>query len=161
MNTLYEQAISGLMEDGYAVVENFLSEGLTGGLRGILKSQYSQGEFKKAGIGKLTGFQENPEIRSDYIHWLGDQSKQPVEQDFLNLVNDFVEYLNETCFTGIKGFEFHYALYPKGSFYKRHRDQFSNDDSRKYSLILNSTVMSRCYGRNWALVLEGYSRTKS
>src|SRR5690606_18682797 len=44
-------------------------------------------------------------------------------------------YLNRTCFTGIRSYEFHYAVYPKGSFYKRHLDQFSNDPGRKFTMI--------------------------
>ncbi len=48
----------------------------------------------------------------------------------------FVLYLNETCYTGITGYEFHYARYGEGSFYKRHLDQFRNDGSRQYSMIM-------------------------
>ena len=35
-----------------------------------------------------------------------------------------------------QGYEFHYALYETGSFYKKHMDQFRNNDSRKYSMIM-------------------------
>ena len=51
-------------------------------------------------------------------------------------MDEFVSYLNETCYTGITGYEFHYTLYEKGSFYLKHLDQFRNNDSRKYSMIL-------------------------
>ncbi|HPF98349.1 MAG TPA: 2OG-Fe(II) oxygenase, partial [Mangrovimonas sp.] len=44
-------------------------------------------------------------------------------------------YLNKTCFLGILQKEFHYALYPKGTFYKRHLDTFQNDDRRKLSFV--------------------------
>ncbi|MFD1079741.1 2OG-Fe(II) oxygenase, partial [Longispora fulva] len=43
--------------------------------------------------------------------------------------------LNKTCFLGILHKEFHYALYPEGTFYKRHLDTFQNDDRRKLSLV--------------------------
>jgi len=36
---------------------------------------------------------------------------------------------------GIMQKEFHYALYPKGTFYKRHIDTFQNDDRRKLSIV--------------------------
>ena len=41
---------------------------------------------------------------------------------------------------GIQRQEFHYALYPEGTFYKRHLDTFQNDKSRKLSVVcyLNS-----------------------
>ena len=50
-------------------------------------------------------------------------------------MDDFVQYLNETCYTGITSYEFHYAMYEKGSFYKRHLDRFRNDDRRLFSMI--------------------------
>ncbi len=36
---------------------------------------------------------------------------------------------------GILHKEFHYALYPEGTFYKRHLDTFQNDDRRKLSIV--------------------------
>jgi SM-20-related protein len=48
----------------------------------------------------------------------------------------FVLFLNASCYTGITGYEFHYTLYEKGSFYKKHFDQFRNNDSRQYSMIM-------------------------
>jgi SM-20-related protein len=59
----------------------------------------------------------------------------PFEQAFLLLAENFIDYLNQTCYAGINDYEFHYAVYEEGSYYKRHKDQFKNDDSRKYSLI--------------------------
>jgi SM-20-related protein len=46
-----------------------------------------------------------------------------------------VNFLNTTCFTGINDYEFHYALYEKGSFYKKHLDQFKGNNSRQFTLI--------------------------
>ena len=36
---------------------------------------------------------------------------------------------------GILHLEFHYAIYPEGTFYKRHLDTFQNDDRRKLSMV--------------------------
>jgi SM-20-related protein len=43
--------------------------------------------------------------------------------------------MNETCYAGITGYEFHYAFYEEGSFYKRHVDQFQNNQGREFSMI--------------------------
>ena len=51
-------------------------------------------------------------------------------------MDTFVSFLNEACYTGITGYEFHYTLYEKGSFYKRHVDQFRSSDKRQYSMIM-------------------------
>ncbi len=50
-------------------------------------------------------------------------------------VNSLIAYLNVTCYTGINDVEFHYAYYARGSFYKRHLDQFKTDSGRKFSLV--------------------------
>ena len=57
------------------------------------------------------------------------------EKLYFDRINDFVHYLNRTCFLGIQEKEFHYALYPEGTFYKRHLDTFQNDSRRKLSMV--------------------------
>ena len=70
------------------------------------------------------------------MHWLDRDSQDITELQFFALMDDFVQYLNETCYTGITDYEFHYTLYEAGSFYKRHLDQFKNDQSRQFSMIM-------------------------
>jgi SM-20-related protein len=38
------------------------------------------------------------------------------------------------------GYEFHYALYEKDSFYKKHLDQFQNNKSRAFTMIMYLNV---------------------
>ena len=52
-----------------------------------------------------------------------------------NQVDAFVSYLNRSCYTGITGYEFHFALFDKGSFYRKHLDQFQDNSSRQFSMI--------------------------
>jgi SM-20-related protein len=54
------------------------------------------------------------------------------ESDYFNLLDIFVGFLNRTCYVGMAGDEFHCALYEQGSFYKKHRDQFKNDQGRAF-----------------------------
>ena len=53
--------------------------------------------------------------------------------------------------------EFHYALYPIGTFYKRHLDTFQNDDSRKLSIVcyLNDEDWLPEYGGELVIYKEG------
>jgi len=59
---------------------------------------------------------------------------------------------------GITEKEFHYALYPEGTFYKRHLDTFQNDSRRKLSMVcyLNDEDWKPEYGGELAL----YTGTK-
>ena len=93
-----------------------------------------------AGIGNNTALQHDKLIRSDRIYWLDRSHDNPSEIAFFELMDSFVSYLNSTCYTGITGYEFHYALYEKGSFYKKHLDQFKNNKSRAFSMIMYLNV---------------------
>jgi len=57
---------------------------------------------------------------------------------------------------GIAKQEFHYALYPEGTFYKRHLDTFQNDSSRKLSIVcyLNDEDWKPEYGGQLTLYLN-------
>ena len=51
-------------------------------------------------------------------------------------IEGFIQHLNRTCFTSISSYESHYAQYGKNTFYKRHLDQFKNENGRQFSVIL-------------------------
>ena len=57
---------------------------------------------------------------------------------------------------GILQKEFHYAIYPEGTFYKRHLDTFQNDDRRKLSIVcyLNEANWPKENGGELTLYLE-------
>lgn len=143
LNPVYEKVITDLLEQQYSVVDNFFSDLEVENLRNILLEKYAEDEFKKAAIGNQFAEQIIRTIRGDFISWIDEKNLLPPEKVFFEKINDFTEYLNRTCFLGIQEHEFHYALYPKGTFYKRHLDTFQNDDSRKLSIV--------CYlnNENW------------
>jgi len=89
--------------------------------------------------------------------WIDEKDQTQVETLFFKRLNDLVAYLNRTCFLGILQTEFHYALYPTGTGYKRHLDSFQNDNKRKLSIAfyLNSEDWSQTDGGALALYLEG------
>ncbi len=89
-----------------------------------------------AGTGNSAILTHDQLFRSDVIYWLDRKHEDIYENSFFDLMDSFVSHLNATCFTGIKTFEFHYSLYKPGSFYKKHIDQFKNNDSRQFSMIL-------------------------
>lgn len=89
-----------------------------------------------AGIGRHEGYHLDDDYRKDKICWLEKSSHCIHEISFFKLMEDFIHYLNKTCFAGIQTFEFHYAFYDQGSFYKKHLDQFQGNDSRIYSIII-------------------------
>ena len=118
------------------MAENFLNESLAARLKENLAGLFSAKLLRSAGTGNHILAVQNKSVRSDIIYWLDREHNDPHENDFFDLVDDFVSHLNRTCYTGITGYEFHYTLYETGSFYKKHFDQFRNNDSRQYSMIM-------------------------
>lgn len=134
-NPLYEQIISDIGTKQFSIVENFFTEEDVAVLRQSLIEKYEEDAFKKAAIGNR--FEETiiKSIRGDVILWMDETKADATELLFFNKINDLVQYLNKTCFMGILHKEFHYAIYPKNTFYKRHIDTFQNDDRRKLSFV--------------------------
>lgn len=134
-NPVYEKIIDDLLNQQYSIIENFFDLSEVQQLRDSLLNKYEEDNFKKAAIGNRTNEMIAKSIRGDFILWLNEAEAGAAETTFFNRINDFVEYLNKTCFMGILHKEFHYALYPEGTFYKRHLDTFQNDDRRKLSMV--------------------------
>ena len=124
------------MDTKIGITEHFLSDALAKHLKENLNILYAQKQLLYAGTGNDTLVLHDKLVRSDAIYWLDRKHNDPYENEFFDLMDEFVSHLNSTCYTGITGYEFHYALYEKGSFYKKHFDQFKNTASRQYSLIM-------------------------
>jgi len=140
LNPFYEEIIAGLINENLAVFEGFFEPNLLNDLTNRLEQHLEDEKLRSAGIGNKDFLSVDKQVRTDKILWLSDNPDHPAEKAFMEAVSQFSEYMNRTCFAGIRGGEFHYACYEQGAFYKRHIDQFIYDDARKYSLI---TYLSR------------------
>jgi SM-20-related protein len=156
LNPLYEKVIDGLMEQRYSIVDDFFTKEEVAGLRKALMQKYDEDQFKKSAIGNQSNEKIIDAVRGDFILWLDEANAEDAERNFFNKLNDFTQYLNRTCFMGIAKQEFHYAVYPEGTFYKRHLDTFMNDSSRKLSVVcyLNDEDWKPEYGGELTLYTE-------
>lgn len=134
-NPLYEKIITGLVEDQFCIVEDFFSLEEVRAMRNVLLKKFEEENFKKAAIGNRVSETIEKSVRGDFILWIDESDDGEAEKIFFGKINSLIEYLNKTCFLGILQKEFHYAVYPEGTFYKRHLDTFQNDDRRKLSLV--------------------------
>ncbi|MES2849255.1 MAG: 2OG-Fe(II) oxygenase [Bacteroidota bacterium] len=135
MDNRFDLLIDTYLENNIGIDAGFLNKALSAGLHQNIEDLQSDGLMTAAGIGNETVKDAGQKMRSDKIYWMDKSHDNIFEQEFLQLAEDFIERLNSTCYTGINAYEFHYAVYEEGSFYKRHKDQFQNDSNRKYSLI--------------------------
>jgi SM-20-related protein len=132
----FDCLIDSYINNKVGIADHFLSDTLAADLKQNLITLFQQNQLLSAGIGNDRIVVNNQLVRGDSIYWLDRKHDTPCENVFFDLMDNFVGYLNQTCYTGITGYEFHYTLYQKGSFYKKHLDQFQNNDSRKYSMIM-------------------------
>lgn len=131
----FELLIKSYIEDKVGINEHFLSKELVQSLRLNLNNLFFKNAFKDAGTSN-NNIVVNKLLRRDKIYWLDKAHHNDAEDDFFKVMDAFVVHLNSTCYTGITSYEFHYAIYEEGDFYSPHLDQFRNNDSRKYSMIL-------------------------
>lgn len=155
-NPKYEKIIDDLLLQQYSIVDDFFSTDEVNLLRQNLLSKYEEDEFKKSAIGDQFNEQIVKSIRGDFISWINESETNEPEKLFFDKIDEFTLYLNRTCFLGIQDREFHYALYPIGTFYKRHLDVFQNNDSRKLSIVcyLNDETWLPEYGGELAIYKE-------
>lgn len=138
MHTFEEQLdyiVDGLVEHNFAVVDHFLPQYLTRQLLESLLQLREEGELKKAGIGKQQNFQVDKTIRGDYIKWIDPQTTHKITHEFLEKIETLMQYLNHTCYLGLKDYESHFAVYPPGTFYKRHADRFQQSSHRIITFV--------------------------
>jgi SM-20-related protein len=136
LEKIFDTLIDSFIESKVGIANNFLNITLAAQLKSNLIGLYNEKSMVSAGIGNETITVHNKLVRSDVIYWLDRKHNNKHENDFFDLMDDFVKHLNSTCYTGITGYEFHYTLYEKGSFYKKHIDQFQQNGSRAYSMVM-------------------------
>lgn len=144
MKNNFEALIASYIENKVGISENFLSNDLANNLKQNLLALQQKSLLIEAGTGNSEIISYDSAVRSDSIYWLDKKNNNSFENDFFQQIEAFIIYLNQSCYTGITSYEFHYSLYEKGDFYLKHLDQFKNNPSRKYSMIsyLNSNWQS-------------------
>ena len=131
-----EVIVSALEKDGWCIVPGFLEPSLWRAMAAEAREMYAEGEFRQAGVGRNQGFMIRPEIRNDRVLWLDPASPTPLQSEYLARMEWLRQRINRELQLGLFGYESHYALYPAGSFYRRHLDQFRGAGHRTVSCIL-------------------------
>ena len=135
MNNQFDLLIDSYLANKIGITPFFLTPELSAGLQQNIVQLQKDNQMTAAGIGNEQVKDANQKMRADKIFWMDKDHDNLFEKEFLQLIENFIDHLNRTCYAGINAYEFHYAVYEKGSFYKRHKDQFKNNSNRKYSLI--------------------------
>lgn len=127
--------VDQLAENDYVVVDNFIPNQLYSKIEAFYHKRLAEDNFAKAGIGALNDYQIVETIRGDFVYWLNKDNDAEIA-DFFVMMEEFVQFLNRTCFLSLSGFEFHLAYYPQNTYYQKHLDQFKKRNNRLISVVL-------------------------
>ena len=122
-----------LAKNDFVLIDDFFPVTLLSVVWDLFQKQETL--FRPAKVGQASAEQRVTEIRSDMTYWLDRQHDVEINEFFL-LVEDIMERLKFELFLSLQGFEFHFALYPPGGFYKPHLDQFDARSNRMISVII-------------------------
>ena len=131
-----EIIVNALEKEGWCVLPGFLETSLWRAIAAEAREMHAHGDFRQAGIGRNQTFMIRPEIRNDRVLWIDPESPTQPQAQYLERMELLRQRINRELQLGLFGFESHYAVYPAGSFYRRHLDQFRGSGQRTVSCIL-------------------------
>ena len=126
--------LSTLETNGYAVIQQFLGDEVVSDLRELALNSHHQQLTHKAQVG-LTQSNTNT-LRGDHIIWLDNTSQNISITQYISQMEMFKNVLNEAFYLSLCSLESHFAIYPKGTGYAKHLDQFHAQKTRKISSVL-------------------------
>jgi SM-20-related protein len=128
--------VDALVTDGYAVIPDFVPSDKIRPMYDELIKLRDAGNLRRAGVGKGAERTVNNDVRGDYIHWIDSHDQDAEYQAYLAQLESLRQNANRSLSLGLFEFEAHYAIYPPGSHYGKHLDQFKADSRRTLTTIL-------------------------
>lgn len=126
---------AALHADGACMIAGLPEMPLLEALREDLARLRGDGALRPAAVGRGTNQSQRQDIRGDATLWLDDPRCGAAAGAFLAELSALRIALNQRLFLGLEEVEAHYAVYPVGAGYARHRDRFRDDDARVLSLV--------------------------
>jgi SM-20-related protein len=125
-----------LAQRGCAIERDFLPAPAIDALRLRARLLDAEGLLTPAAVGRGAARVVAPATRGDRIGWLDDAAHVAAERPLRDALEALRLAVNRTLVLGLLDVEAHYAIYPAGTGYSRHRDRFRDDDARVVSFVL-------------------------
>jgi SM-20-related protein len=139
ISPLNDEMLNSLANQGWCYSDALLSQRFVEELLQLGVEYRKKGFFTAAKIG-IASKQQNNEIRTDEICWM-DPNRCGLEDQLHQELLKIQSQLNLNLYTGINGYEAHWAHYEKGGFYKAHIDESKQNESSKKGERIISFVM--------------------
>ncbi len=124
-----------LRERDWAFVDGLLPDALLHRAADEARAHAAAGRLRAAATGRADGRQFTG-LRGDATLWLDDPVCGEPARDLLAALDRLRAGLNRQLLLGLEEVEAHFAHYPPGAGYARHRDRFASDDARVLSLVV-------------------------
>lgn len=131
-----ERLADNLADQDYVIVDDFLNTSEVDDLIALVDHHLQKDNFSYAGIGRADEHEIDRSVRGDIIRWLDPADARPAAQLLLSRIRELMKELNRLLFLSMVDFECHLAVYPPGTYYERHLDQFRDRDFRKLSFVI-------------------------
>jgi|SRR5215472_7160075 len=131
-----DRICAAVAEEGCAVERDFVAGAVVTALAADARRRDAAGEFRAAGIGRGAERRQNAAIRGDRIAWIDESDADASTRPWWIALERLRAALNQSLYLGLFSFEGHYAIYPRGANYERHRDAFHDDALRVLSCVL-------------------------
>jgi SM-20-related protein len=155
MSLAIDRICAAIADEGCSVEAHFLAQSLVAALADEARARDAAGEFHAAGVGRGSARAQRSEVRGDRILWLDEASAGPVQRPFWQAMEVLRTALNEKLLLGLFSFEAHYAMYPTGAFYRRHRDQFHGSTASSGVRVISCAMY---LNEGWAVADGGALR---
>jgi SM-20-related protein len=125
-----------IVASGVAIVPGFLDGALTARLRERALGLDRARTFVAGGVGRGASHGRRADVRGDRIAWIDAPSDDASERALAVALDAVRRDVNRALSLGAFDLEMHYAIYPPGAGYARHRDRFRDDDGRVLSCVV-------------------------
>lgn len=125
---------SALEARSWCVVPAFFDAALVDALARDCRDRDAARELAPAATGRGTG-RTHSALRGDRTLWFDAAQLGAAQTAFWERMDALRVAFNRRLLLGLDELEAHYALYPPGAGYARHRDRFRDDDARVVSAV--------------------------
>ncbi|MCQ4163434.1 2OG-Fe(II) oxygenase [Tahibacter harae] len=124
---------AALHRQGWLVLADFLPAAATAALAQECRALDAQAGLSAATTGRA---RLASGLRGDRTRWFDPAAPSAAQEPYWEAMQGLRRGLNQRLLLGLEELEAHYALYPPGAGYARHRDRFRDDDARVLSSVL-------------------------
>lgn len=119
---------------GWIVVPSFFAAAEVAALAADCRALDAAATLMPAATGREAG-RRQAGLRGDRTRWFEPDALSSPQAAYWQAMDALRRGLNQRLLLGLESLEAHYALYPPGAGYARHRDRFRDDDARVLSSV--------------------------